>query len=151
MTEEEACIQIGKDEFKAECQLCDPTSCNDTNPLTPPIITCDCPVANDCELPGECNADGQCSQLSPKEDGSPCDSVPNGICKQGICHASPCGCNLCTEDVLRAMAGGYSCGDRIMYLQSPAGGSMSEEEACTQVAKKEFNADCGRCDPSLCD
>ena len=44
---------------------------------------CQC-THNDCELPGQCT-NGQCSKTIPKEDNTPCNSVPFGICRSGIC------------------------------------------------------------------
>jgi hypothetical protein len=161
---------------------------------------CQCP-ASDCEFPGDCDTTGQCSDPTPKLDGTPCNSVPFGICKLGVCtmdepnqdpptHAptgptasptyaptgptasptykptkvptsqptmlpssvppAPCGCDMCTEEVLNTMAGSYSCGDRINWLQSPGGGSKTEEDACIQIGRDEFSSQCSKCDPTTC-
>merc|ERR1712093_515012 len=51
-------------------------------------------------------------------------------------------------DSLATDAGGtYSCGSRIGWLQTAAGGRKSEEDAKTQVAA-EFLAICGSCSPA---
>jgi hypothetical protein len=49
-----------------------------------------------------------------------------------------CGCSTCTEEVINADAGGYSCGSRIDWMV----GSMhySEEDACNLVAGEEFTS-----------
>jgi len=63
----------------------------------------------------------------------------------------PCGCKDCTDNVLNTLAGDYKCGDRITWLQSPKGGSLSELDACTKVAGDEFPDICGpMCDPARC-
>ena len=63
----------------------------------------------------------------------------------------PCGCRECTEDILETMAGAYTCGARISWLQTSEGGSMTEEEACTRIGNVEFDTVCGpMCDPTRC-
>jgi hypothetical protein len=137
---------------------------------------CQC-THNDCELPGQCT-NGQCSKTIPKEDNTPCNSVPFGICRSGICTVtngpstsppnpappnpappspaptlsgpSSCGCKQCTDEVLNTMAGDHTCGARISWLQSPGGGSMTEEEACVKIGRDEFGGICGICDPTRC-
>ena len=133
---------------------------------------CQC-THNDCELPGQCT-NGQCSKTIPKEDNTPCNSVPFGICRSGICTVtngpstsppnpappnpaptlsgpSSCGCKQCTDEVLNTMAGDHTCGARISWLQSLGGGSMTEEEACVKIGRDEFGGICGMCDPHRCD
>jgi hypothetical protein len=67
-----------------------------------------------------------------------------------------CGCSTCTETVWNTLAtddsGSYTCGARITWLQSLAGGSLSEYNACNKVAGFEFsNGPCGPfCDPLKC-
>ena len=49
---------------------------------------CDCRPSNDCEMPGQCQKDGTClASTSFLEDGTFCNSVPNGVCHSGICTA----------------------------------------------------------------
>eukprot|EP00962_Isochrysis_galbana_P056467 scaffold28452_cov68-Isochrysis_galbana.AAC.1 len=70
----------------------------------------------------------------------------------GLCapqeRASPlplCGRAECTLEVLHARTeGGHTCQNRIEWLQTPAGGSMAEAEACAAVAS-EYRVQCGRC------
>ena len=69
--------------------------------------------------------------------------------------SSHCGCTVCTDAVWNTPAsdgaGVYTCGDRISWLTTPDGGSMSELDACTKVSI-EFPGVCGPyCDPSRCD
>ena len=47
---------------------------------------------------------------------------------------SPCDCQDCTDDILNTMAGNYSCGARINWLQTSYGGSMLERDECFKVA-----------------
>jgi beta-glucanase (GH16 family) len=67
-----------------------------------------------------------------------------------------CGCSSCTKEVWDAIAsdsaGNFTCGGRITWLQSSAGGSMSEFDACRQIAGQEFmDGPCGPyCNPSTC-
>ena len=58
-------------------------------------------------------------------------------------------CNIpsrCTDAVLDTMAEGHSCRDRIKWLQDSM--QMSHNDACFQVARHEYPAQCGRCDPN---
>ena len=143
--------------------------------------TCQCKSNNDCAVSGPCRPDGTCPDPQPVKDGTPCNSSPWGTCRAGICigkssnppnqaltptpssiltiaptkapttDAYPCTCAECTEDVLSTMAGSYSCGDRINWLQTVAGGSNTEVDACKKVAGGEFSDICGpMCDPDRC-
>ena len=123
MTEEEACVKIGRDEFGGICGICDPTRCNNNgSPST------SSPTRKPTESP------------TPQPTPAPTLSVP-----------SSCGCNQCTDEVLNTMAGDHTCGARISWLQSPGGGSMTEEEACVKIGRDEFGGICGMCDPHRCD
>jgi hypothetical protein len=51
----------------------------------------------------------------------------------------------CTDDILDADAGGYSCRARISYLINTF--AMSQSRACSQVAGNEYPSACGACDP----
>ena len=75
-----------------------------------------------------------------------------------------CGCPQCTQSVwdtvvCNDVAGNpgvtecFSCGDRITFKQSSAGGSLSLSEACTFVSEETFlfNTQCGpMCNPDTC-
>ena len=74
-----------------------------------------------------------------------------------------CGCPQCTQSVwdtvvCNDVAGSpgvtecFSCGDRITFKQSLAGGSLSLSEACTFVSEETFlNDQCGpMCNPDTC-
>ena len=61
-------------------------------------------------------------------------------CDVGVTY---CGSNSCTQQVWDALAGDYSCGSRISWLQSAQG--YSESGACAAVAS-EFPDLC-LCDP----
>ena len=56
---------------------------------------------------------------------------------------SPCGCNACDETVLNNVIFGFSCQERIDYLQTPAGGSLDYLEACVLVSESFENNVCG--------
>lgn len=63
-----------------------------------------------------------------------------------------CGCpSSCTQQILDTLAGDYTCGARITWLQNPDGGNLSELEACIEIAHDEFPNECGSCDPLGCD
>lgn len=48
-----------------------------------------CPVAsNDCHLAGSCQVSGLCSDETMRPDGSPCNSQPQGVCRNGVCVIS---------------------------------------------------------------
>jgi hypothetical protein len=93
-----------------------------------------------CQCEGSC-VDGKCSQPNP--------TTPNPA-PQPSPIPSKCGCSACTDDVLNTMAGGYTCGARIAWLQSAQGGRKSEVDACKQVAGTEFPQYCGLCNPNSC-
>ena len=58
-----------------------------------------------------------------------------------------CGCRGCTGEVWNTLAGAFTCGARIKYLQT-AGGE-SEESACQMIAD-DFAVHCGPCNPLEC-
>ena len=63
----------------------------------------------------------------------------------------PCTCPSCTDTVWNQLAAGFSCGDRIEYLQSnEANLYPSERDACIRVADMEFPDLCGDCNPLTC-
>lgn len=88
------------------------------------------------EICGICDPD-TCSSLAP--------TVPSGFC----------GCESCTQSIWEdTRANGYSCGERILFLQSDqsvtAGGPFTEYDSCSRVSY-EFPDICGPCDPYTCD
>lgn len=138
-------------------------------------VECECEV-DDCNTAGTCT-DGLCSAPIPLPDNSPCNSVPYGICRDGVCipddkeispaptsepvpttsiTSSPsssqtfCGCKSCDQLALNNLAGAYSCGARIEWLQSQVGGSFTEYDACFIIGNTEFPDECGICDPTSC-
>ena len=58
----------------------------------------------------------------------------------------PCGRAGCSA-ALNASALGHTCGDRIRWLRSAAGGAHSELSACHKVAVIEYPLACGDCAP----
>jgi len=97
---------------------------------------------------------GACAKVAGDEFPVEC-----GVCNPDSCNQPPppttgkCGCLEC-EDVWNTMAGDYSCGGRIEWLQSPmsaiAGGPYEESVSCSKVASEEYPSECGKCDPSMC-
>ena len=49
---------------------------------------CTCQSNNECSIIGPCDEFGQCPQATQLEDGTPCNSVPFGVCKNGHCSES---------------------------------------------------------------
>merc|ERR1712183_251431 len=66
-------------------------------------------------------------------------------CGEGVISAQHAGwkvdCNVCDLD---ADAEGHTCGDRIKWLKSPAGGTKSDTDARAVIAQ-EFPDACGAC------
>ena len=56
---------------------------------------------------------------------------------------APCGCYACDETVLSNVIFGFSCQERIDYLQSPPGGGYGYLEACVRVAESLPDNVCG--------
>lgn len=56
----------------------------------------------------------------------------------------PCGSFSCARSLDQG-ADGISCGDRIAWLRTASGGSLSEEAACARVSTLEFPQVCGAC------
>lgn len=80
--------------------------------------------------------------------------VECGACDPSRCirRGTPrCGCEAC-EAVWDVLAGDYTCGSRITWLQTSklAGARLSEEGACTKVSREEFPEQCFACDPEFC-
>lgn len=61
-----------------------------------------------------------------------------------------CGCHSCTKEVWGKDADPFTCGGRISYLKSEAGGQRSEAAACRSVSFA-FPFECGYCHPDRCD
>lgn len=59
-----------------------------------------------------------------------------------------CTCSSCTPQVLNAIAGGFPCGTRMEFHQDPAGGGLSEVDACRLVAE-QYEV-CSACNPDTC-
>ena len=61
-----------------------------------------------------------------------------------------CQCRDCTSQVWERNANGFTCGDRILYLQTTQG--FTEEQACTFVSEEYGGGICGPyCNPEKCD
>lgn len=182
LTEEGACLRVGRDEFPDICSGCNPDVCDSVSRTTPiPVVTAPAAPAPgmhcDCE---ECNYDvwhttaldsvgnytcgsriewvslgtglsqeESCLHIASKEFPVEC-----GACDPATCtrRGTPrCGCEAC-EAVWNVLAGDYTCGSRITWLQTSklAGDLLSEEEACFRVSREEFPDQCFECDPNFC-
>jgi hypothetical protein len=54
--------------------------------------------------------------------------------------------STCTDGVLDSIAEGFSCRARIKWLIDTM--QVTRKDACSQVAKQEYPAECGLCDPN---
>jgi hypothetical protein len=91
-----------------------------------------------CQCQGSC-INSKCSSTGPATPtSSPVSSPPT----------TTCGCSTCTDAALNTMAGAYTCGARIDYLQNDMG--FSEVDACKRIAGVEFPDECAPCDPDRC-
>eukprot|EP00965_Chrysotila_dentata_P150725 4979689-Pleurochrysis_carterae.AAC.8 len=74
-----------------------------------------------------------------------------GAYAQALEQAFTCSTALCSKEVLSRPAGtdagSPTCGARISWLQSIAGGWLEEEDACWQIAGIEYPEVCGSCVP----
>jgi hypothetical protein len=94
------------------------------------------------------------------------DEFPDNICGPA-CHpvtcttlsptSSPtrappefCTCYDCNATVLNTTVNGFTCAERMRFLQTASGGRSNETEACQFVAE-EFRDECGLCHPQTCD
>merc|ERR1712190_103740 len=76
------------------------------------------------------------------------DSIPMQVARRGF-WLSPAACDAVAGAPACDSAGEcYSCGSRIAWLTSPAGGSLPAEVAKQAVAQ-DFPAECGACDTSV--
>ena len=70
-----------------------------------------------------------------------------GACNPNGCTPMRCGCNDCTERVWENDADGFTCGDRITWVQNSG---LSERDACNLVAHSQFPTNCLGCSPETC-
>ena len=88
------------------------------------------------------------SKPSPPPPGAP--SPPPSSAPSPLPSTSPsppprCGTETCTAAVQMALAGDYTCGQRMSWLEREMG--YTEPEACTKVAVVEYPEECGGCAP----
>lgn len=143
---------------------CDqPGACPKENTVTPTV------PGSDCSQPGSCGEENTAAPSEPG--GSEVDCSQPGACPeentvlpvpltvpptfspsappnlQPVEPRLDCGRpGSCTDAVLNALAGEYSCRDRITFLIDSQG--LGQFDACTTVAAAEFPNECGLCDPS---
>jgi len=144
-TEEAACIKVARDEFSSICgPMCDPTRCKSTS-ASPTTLPSAHPTAESSNIPTNYPTNDPTDRPTRKKSPPPSSNNP----PSSTTH--PCGCQDCTKNILNNMAGDYSCGARINWLQSLSGGSHTEKAACIIVARDEFPSICGpMCDPTRC-
>jgi len=147
LPEYDACVRLAHDEFPdGPCgPACDPLMCNPATPTATPTLI---PSFSPSHIPT--SAPTHKPTLNPTVSPTAFSSE-KPTSQPNPSSPSPCGCVSCTQDILNTLAGDYSCGDRISYLQSPEGGSLSENQACIKVSGEEFPGICGpACDPLVC-
>jgi hypothetical protein len=179
--EEEACIRVGRTEFRDICGGCDPGRCDGKKLPSEEISTafCGCkdcrqhvwdrPTAKD----GQYSCGARITYLTDFEGFSMTDACTLvggtqfsgkdscGLCDPATCepvHGSrvgekKCGCSRCVDSVWNLDAEGYTCGERIEFLlQDDPKKYPTEADACRQVAGVEFPGICGtNCNPDTCD
>ena len=96
------------------------------------------PTESPTEDPTEDPTYAPTDQPSSSPSRNPANSIPSKIPTTSSPTAqdgtSYCGCSSCTQEVWDRVAAGYSCGDRILWLQRNQG--HSEAEACSTVASE---------------
>lgn len=76
--------------------------------------------------------------------------LPNGSGASQPETGDLCGCASCTDAIWKQLAGQFTCGDRIGYLQKEMPLRYpTQVHACRQIAF-EFPCLCGGCDPGRC-
>ena len=102
------------------------------------------------------NPSTQAPTKSPSENPSVSPSVPQPTASPSTVEY--CGCPQCTQSVWDTVVCNddetecFTCGNRITFKQSSAGGSLSLSEACAFVSGETFlNDQCGpMCNPDTC-
>jgi len=148
LTENDACIRLASIDFpNGPCgPACDPTRCN-TN-VSPTSIPTGSPTQPPSDAPtSNPTATPTFAPVSATPTGTPTDSPTVSPIEDG---PNPCSYVSCTQDVINAYAGEFTCGARIDWLQTLDGGSYSELASCSMVAAAQFPQECGLCDPSTC-
>ena len=157
LSEEKACRFVSNEYPNDECgPYCHPDLCHLTPEPSPP------PTASPTAAPTESPTESPTAAPTESPTAVPTAAPTAATTEMPIATEQPtsspvrsepkyCGCHDCTDEVWAAMAGAYPCGDRITYMKSEWGGSLSDEEACAFVSN-EFPSICGPyCDPSKCD
>jgi endo-1,3(4)-beta-glucanase len=93
--------------------------------------------------------DQSCFRVASEEFPGEC-----GACDPSTCtrRSTPrCGCEAC-EAAWDVLAGEYTCGSRITWLQTSklAEVLFSEHDACMKVSRDEFPEECFACNPDYC-
>jgi Glycosyl hydrolases family 16 len=131
--EQAACALVASLEFPSVCgPACDPGRCSEST-LSTPTTSQPTPVPTSVSTPLPTH-------------------VPTSTPMNAIVTTTHCGCETCTDDIWNAVAEGYTCGARILWLQSTYPQSYpTEQAACALVAGAEFPSICGpACNPRLC-
>ena len=139
VSRQQACnIIAGPDsEFADECSAC---ACND-DPVSTTTSPTDASSGEATETPDGTEAPTAAPTPNPTE-------APTAAPSPGVVQVlTRCGCSSCGAATLNAMAGEFSCSDRIDFLMSTG---EQELDACRIVAGLEFADACGNCDPNTC-
>jgi len=74
----------------------------------------------------------------------------NNQCVSGNSRVEYCGCSSCTQEVWDTVVEGYSCGERITWLQTDQG--LSERDACDQIGWPDIcTCSCDEATPTYID
>lgn len=119
-------------ELYDECAPCNPLTCGPNETAVPSLAPM--PIANS---PQPTTVNGTIPSDKPQT--SQPTFAPFGVTNPD----APCGCFACDETVLSTVVLGFSCQDRIDYLQTNAGGNLGYLESCKQVAESFDNNICG--------
>lgn len=131
LSQRDACSQIAVDEFPAECSLCDPSGAVED--------------VNEGSEGGDANRTNTEIVVGVGSEGGDANTTNADVNEDGEVGLTCLQPTKCTALVLDAVAGEFSCRDRIQYLIDSEG--LSEESACRQIAVDESPEICGPCDP----
>ena len=108
---------------------------------------CTCTSDNECEVVGLCDASGECPVPTQLADGTPCNSIPWGICQNGSCSAagssSPTATPEATPTNLPTNKPSHSCIDTTFKFKSrnPTTDKITWKD-CTWAARKNSDTRC---------
>jgi len=171
MNETAACKEVGFTQFPDVCGACDPSRCSNATyvPVPAPVST-PAPVLNGypTHAPFTVSPIGFSSSPPALPEGTAAPVQPTTPAPVQPTAPSPtssgsfhCGCTDCTDTYWNAMAGTFTCGERILYLMAQGNTTFNNGtnttmsnvtiiDACREVAN-QFPTTCGpQCNPDQC-